>query len=339
MTTNIYSQKATFQDFLKQEQEIKDLPVNPSKPISVDFTQTGWLNIVYSGQNFRAKLDGFIQYSIMTKMTGNKEWNRVQATWDKMLKESPDSLKTLITNLFKKNEMVIRYRDTFTGVKAIYGIVPLGYVAFDPNFFREEFKREAFARGMKYSPENSHINKFNKYVEMYIPPKKKGTESCISYMLEYGRANGISPYKINLNREIIICSNGLTSYDKIDGIYLKHKELDNVNQIICNIFQQSDIHHEILENQIAESKGRKISDSIITEFAVKQLNNETRKLFYKKLQTEMSKYENTEWALSQSLTDLATHNTLIRPDMRNVLRIAGSEVLEIGFENYLRKAA
>ncbi|OFX18018.1 MAG: hypothetical protein A2033_10195 [Bacteroidetes bacterium GWA2_31_9] len=99
------------------------------------------------------------------------------------------------------------------------------------------------------------------------------------------------------------------------------------------------MHHEILENQITESKGRKISDSIINEFAVKQLNNDTRNLFYKKLQTEMSKYENTEWALSQALTDLATHNTIIRPEMRNVLRIAGSEVLEIGFENYLRKAA
>lgn len=331
--------KTSFQEFLKEESDIKEISINPCFELKIEFPKEGWMEFYYQNHVFRSKLDGYIQYSIMNKQTGQKNWYKIQETWNNLYILDKEALRNIIRNLFKNNQMVIRYKDTFTNVKIIYGIVYEGYKAIDPNMFRETFKKEAFARGLKYSPENSHLNKFNKYIEMYIPPKQKGFESSISYMLTYGRSNGISPYKVGLNREIIVCSNGITSYDKFNELYFKHNELSHIQPIISNIFKQADEHHQLLENQISLSKDRMLDEYAVNDFADKNFNEKNIDRFYKKLNDEINKNDKTEWALSQTFTDISTHANYVGFELKFKLREAGTAIIEIGFENYLRKVA
>ena len=263
-----------------------------------------------------------------------------------------ESIKSKIKNVFRRKDLVIIYVGESNPYN-IYGIVSNSYVPTNQLEFRDRFIQLCKEKNTIINTENSsiHYNKDFKSVTEYFEFNNNENHIFkLSCGIIYGKNNGYGSYSVVWKREV----------NETKSVYLpfvteerfnwqnnpRYVNLPNegINHFIDTVVEQGLLHQKYLEERVEKLLQEDISANLIKDFFGKALSRilvakATKDRVIEQWQEEYlvknSNFKNTKWAISESLTFVGTHNKAVPESMKKLLRQAGTEIFDLGFEKFL----
>jgi hypothetical protein len=324
-------------DLVVFEKNVQEIPVdcrpkvsfgNGGKTISIDLH-----NKIFSG-NVDRKLIHQIGGRIWAFNSG---YDEVQAKWRKAANEDLGYLGSLIADTFTQYDLKIRFTLKPNGLNHIYGIVTPHFVEVDQLAFRSEFLNKA--AGMdSLIPQSQGVykNKFGNVIE-FFNFDSPGYQVEYNYGLVYARNTGYDAYKVEWGRCVLVCSNGLTRWEGSKFNWKHNGDID-LSDFITMTINDGVGHQQFIEQRIEASTNSILHRDTLEEFLSRlSLAKSTKERISSRLMTEAVIVGSNEWALSQALTYLGTHDRHISFRAKKQLNELGTEILENSLENLLDK--
>ncbi len=323
-------------NLVDQESFMKRLEID--SPVQVKLSIDGKkIQIIYKG----VILNGDVQRPLIHQLGGrawgnNQDYKLVNKIWhEKFLRNCAD-LECELEDVFNNYELLIRYEVDGTGKNNIYGITTSHFIDVNQVDFRTQFIEQArqstalipISRGIE-------VGKFGGVTE-FFGFDSKGYQTEYEYGLVYAKNNGYEAYRANWGRMIIICTNGLRQWDGGNKYTWKHTKDVDLSEFIAKTVEDGVGNQRFIEDRITASRDAKLNKDIIGELMSRlSLAQASKNRVFNRISVDSRIVGENEWALSQSLTWLGSHETAIPLRNRQQLIGLGTDVLEHSLNNVL----
>lgn len=180
------------------------------------------------------------------------------------------------------------------------------------------------------------IGKFDEVIE-YFRFDNQGFQTEYRYGLVYARNNGYESYKVIWERYVLICTNGLKSWKGSNFSWKHTKEMD-LYDFIENTVKDGIGNQKFLEERISISRESQLNRDNIGELMARlSLAQASKTRVMDRLAIESKAVGYNEWALSQSLTWLGSHEKAIPMKSQQQLIGLGTDVLEYSLDKVLEE--
>ena len=262
------------------------------------------------------------------------EYETIEDNWFNMPKIT---LESEVSKVFSANELVIRYHKSY-GQNAIYGVVTPHFVNMDQMEFRRTFYEQIPGISeLKPMSNGLTTTKYGDVVEHFdfISP---GFQTELKYGLVYAKNNGYDAYKAEWGQLILICSNGLKSWQGTGTNKWTHTKRVSIRDFIERTVMEGINHQRIIEDKINRKKEVNIDKAAFDELLHRlSLPQSIKERIIARLALEAQSLGDCEWALCQSLTYLGTHESAIQRWSRQKLVGLGTDILEDSLLGYLER--
>jgi hypothetical protein len=325
----------------KKELQLKKIDVTQGENINVSF-KNGLFNYTSSEGCGSKKLDRPIMHQIGSRIYGNQlPYKEVIENVKREIEHNKLEFEDLVAKKLKETDSIILLDNS---KQKIYGMVSSRFEFLNPLDIRNDFVSKFEEYGTPFTEKKSvGITQFGEPFEKFSFIKNnfkhvEGEPIGYSINLIYGLNNGYSSYRFSLNREILICSNGMTKAERIEFAKLKHKQNPNVSGFIDDINKSIVEYDLMLQNRIKEAKETSLGEKKNYElFRRLHVSQAVKDRVAKQYLTEKDKTGNTEWSLSQAFTNIGTHH--YRPSFDKyhdkILTEVGSSIVDYSLEELL----
>ncbi len=290
------------------------------------------IEISINSQKYTANLNRAIIHQLVSKvLKGDNAYEKAYPFWKNQITfNQSEFFKSLIVGLKKSNAIIKYFPD-----KRVYGIVTPYFKEINQIEFRDNFITE-LKNVKEFSDETKFIvDRYGRLIEIFTP--KFSTHNFeYKYCLIYGQNNGYSAIKVYWARKVIVCSNGLTSFNG-PQFKLIHNNLADYKTFLQLSVEKGISNYKVLNQQLLNLSGMKFS----SEELLSHLGGITIEKFIKDKVVDRFGIESKQtgmnrWSYSQALTWLAEHDNQINPRNRYKLKLIGTKVLdETHFNEYI----
>ncbi len=309
-------------------------------PVKVKLSSDGKrVNIIHNG----VVLNGEVKRPLIHQLGGrawgqNQDFNLIGKTWEQKFFRNCAELEQELVAVFSRNKLSIRYEVDSNGQNNIYGIVTPHFVDVNQLEFREKFIEQA-RESTALIPESRgfSVGAFGEVVE-FFNIDSTGFQTQYEYGLVYARNNGYEAYKVNWNRWVIICTNGLKGLESVNKFAWKHTKDVDLSTFITRTVEDGIGNQKFMEERITASREKQLSRSSIVELMDRlSLGQASKMRVTDRLAVESKTVGYNEWALSQSLTWLGSHEKAITLKNQQQLIGLGTDVLEYSLDKVLEE--
>lgn len=323
-------------DLVKYENSIKQ--INAEKPVKVHLENNGKaLKLICDGVELNGNLGRPLKHQLGSRIWRNKnKFSEIDTIWQDKFHKDPSGLEHQLASVFKKNDLCIRYDTDRKGKNNIYGIVTPHFIDVNQLDFRKKFIKKV-EKNSKLKPISNGIIKspYGQVIE-FFEIETPGFQTTYKYGLVYAKNNGYEAYKVNWERKVLICTNGLTAW-KDKYFRWKHTKKIDLDNFITNTVNDGIANQHFLEDRINASKERTLQQSMVDELISRlSLASASKNRIKNRLSIESKNVGNNEWALSQSLTWLGSHEKYVPRSVKPKLIDLGTKILENSLVGILR---
>jgi hypothetical protein len=269
---------------------------------------------------------------------GNLDYSEINSIWESKLKNNKTDLESQIIETIKNKNIVI-VLDSYK--KVIYGLYSPSFTKINSYEFRSEFIRCYQNYGIPLIDKKYKKTAYGELIEKFtfnsnLPQNNEAVK--LEVHIIYGLNNGYSSFRFKIGRTILVCENGLTEIESRKLTQLKHTNNASIPLFIERIKNDLTKYNLDFQNKISVAKSRTISEVKLKEFYSRiHVGSIVKDRIKKRLETEIKLYGSNEWALSQSLTNLATHFYKKGADMHHekILMETGSDIIDYSLETIL----
>lgn len=326
-------------DLVNHEKSIKQIDVE--RPVKVQLAKDGkTLLLVSGGIELKGKVDRPIKHQLGGRAWGgNKDFEQIDTLWRKKFYTNPSELEQELAAVFRKNDLTIRYETNDQGENDIYGIVTPHFVDVNQLEFRQNFI-EKTRQNTSLVAESQGIttSKYGNVIEWFLFDNP-GFQTTFKYGLIYAKNNGYDAYKVNWQREVLVCTNGLTGW-RGSKYRWKHTREIALNDFITGTVSEGIANQRFLERRINISLEKELERPLLAELMERlSLAKASKNRVQNRLDIEANDVGRNEWALSQALTWLGTHKSGIPFGSKPKLTALGTGILEKSLDKTLHDKA
>jgi len=322
-------QNSPIHELVKFEDSIQQL--NIEQAIQVNFSDNGKnIQLTYKGKQFYSPVDRPLIHQLGGRAWQNcQKFKDISELWHTKFKQNPHQLEQELSEVFTRYNLTLRYHTDKAGLHKIYGIVTPNFVDVNQLNFREQFIEQACQNSM-IIPESQGFEKgFHGEVIEYFKLDHSGFQTEFKYGLVYARNNGYEAYKVNWGRLIIICTNGLKRWDGGNCFAWKHTKEVDLAEFINKTVNDGVANQQFIEESISSARARPLHNTDIEQLLHRlSLAKASKQRVTDRIKVEAKAVGFNQWALSQSLTWLGTHEKGIQPRGRKQLTGLGTDILE-----------
>jgi len=315
-------------DLVKYENSIKQIDVE--RPVKVQLAKDGKIiKLTYDGVEMNGVVDRPLKHQLGGRIWENtNDFLEIDKIWEEKFSTNPFGLEHELASVFRKKDLSIRYSTDNKGENNIYGIVTPHFINVNQLDFRQNFI-ETIRKNTALKLKSNGITKlkYGQVIELF-EIDTPGFQTTYRYGLVYAKNNGYEAYKVSWEREVLICTNGLTEWKGSNYQWKHTKEID-LNNFITDTVNEGVANQRFLEERINASKEKALQQSKMTELMERlSLAQASKKCIENRLDVELSDVGNNEWALSQALTWVGTHDKSVPFTAKPKLIDLGTKILE-----------
>ncbi len=316
------------QGLVNFESKVQQLDVEC--PVKVQFATNGnTVQFIHDGLVLNGTVDRPLIHQLGARAWGQKQsFKSISELWHKKFKFNRTELEQELAAVFSRYDLTIRYNTDKRGQNQVYGIVTPRFIDVDQLEFRKNFIDQAcLTTGL--IPESTGFEKglFGEVTE-YFKFDNPGFQTEFKYGLVYARNNGYEAYRVNWGRLIIICTNGLKAWKGVNFSWKHTKEVD-LSEFISKTVNEGIANQNFLEEKITSSRNTQLNQSKIAALMQRMsLAQASKDRVVNRLAVEANEVGYNEWALSQSLTWLGSHEKSIQRRSKQQLTGLGTDILE-----------
>lgn len=324
------------QNLVKFESSVQRYKVKSNIPLSVNIIDNNRICIEQAGRSFIAFQSEQIVHQLSSRIFKNEINDRLKLSkmWCHSFETDKYLLEKEIETALKNNELTILFYH-IKSLYVVYGIVSDAFLPINQLDFREQFLASAS------QSDNLDLNsKFIKDVygnvkEQFDFKSEKGRVK-LSYVLNYARNNGYHSMRVTWGRIVIVCTNGLTEMRGGDELKFKHLISSSVPDFILSTLNQGIIAKRQTEERIDKAIERNLDKERLADFMNRlHIASVSKERIMSRLKMEVNEVGENEWALSQTLTYLGTHDKHLLPRPKSILKIAGSKIVDESLNDFL----
>jgi len=323
-------------DLVSFEKTIKQ--VNVESPLIIQFSKDGKsVQFVYKDLILNSHVNRPLIHQLGSRAWGkNLEFKIINEIWNEK-QSNQEMLEQELSTVFREHDLSIRYFTDAKGKNIIYGIVTPRFIDVDQLEFRNKFMEQT-RQITTLTPESKgiEIGKFGEVIE-YFKFDNPGFQTEFQYGLVYARNNGYEAYKVNWGRLIIICTNGLKRWEGSKFSWKHTKEVD-LGKFINKTVDDGIANQRKLEEKITESRETPLNQNTIKALMNRMsLARASKERVMARIGFESNEVGYNEWALSQSLTWLGTHEKSIQRRTKQQLTGLGTDILDHSLDHVLEE--
>jgi hypothetical protein len=323
-------------DLVKYEKNIKQ--IDAEKPVRVQLEKGGdSLRLTHDGVELEGRVDRPLKHQIGSRIWGKtKEFIEIDCIWQKKFSTDPSGLENDLSSVFKDNDLSIRYETDNKGKNKIYGIVTPHFIDVDQLDFRQNFLK-TIRKNTTLKPRSCGV-KISQYGQIteFFKIDSPGFQTSYKYGLVYAKNNGYEAYRVNWERAVLICANGLTQWKGSQYRWKHTKEID-LNNFITDTIREGIENQHFIEERIDASKETFLKQWELTQLMERLSLAQASKIRLKnRLDVDLKEVGNNEWALSQAFTWLGSHEKYIPFSVKPKLIDLGTKILEKSLSEILQ---
>lgn len=309
-------------------------------PVKVQFSENGnTVQFIHNGIELIGKVDRPLIHQLGARAWGQKQsFKAISELWHKKSKLNRFGLEQELEAVFSRYDLTIRYNTDKRGQNQVYGIVTPHFIDVNQLEFRKNFIDQAcLTTGL--IPESTGFEKglFGEVTE-YFKFDNPGFQTEFKYGLVYARNNGYEAYRVNWERYVLICTNGLKRREGDNKFHWKHTKEVDLTEFISKTVNEGIANQNFLEEKISSSRNTQLNQSKITALMQRMsLAHASKERVVNRLTVEANEVGYNEWALSQSLTWLGSHEKSIQRRSKQQLTGLGTDILEHSLDEVLEE--
>lgn len=304
------------------EARIKKIPLSHHASVQISPSHSQ-ISISTAGEVFLGSLNPQLIHQLGSKIWRNRDRVATAQLWNEHINSD---LTHLLEGALSKSGSVLRYYDS-GNVRHIYGLTSPHFVEVNQSVFRGVLVETLDRLGIAPKEEVSKTP-FGEVVEEFSVPLQGG-EVGLSCRVVYGLNNGYSSYRLNWGRTVLICKNGLTTFENKRQDRWIHDGCVDIGHFATVAVESAFNHLSIVEKQILDARERAINYSLLDQFMTRlAIANASKERVSARLSHEFSDTGPNEWSVSQALTFLGQHEKAIPFRVRDDLTRLGSTLLE-----------
>jgi hypothetical protein len=329
---------------MKKEQKLLKINLETIQSVSVSFAGDTF-NLHLSQGTYSKRLDLPVMHQILNRVGISKKSPKEIATYFKnRISIDKFDFEQQVASGLKSSDTILLLDEE---KNLIYGIVSSNFEFMNQFEIRDEFINQYKIYGFPSADEyNVGFTKFNEPFEKFTfssnTQARVGEEIGYSVFLIYGLNNGYSSYRVFLGREILVCSNGMTSIENAEFARLKHLKNPDIRTFINDIYETINRYDTRLQMQIERAKRAQIRQQEFEElFQRLHVSQAVKNRVLVQFQEEKLKTNNSEWSLSQSFTNVGTHFYGKSKDRHHekMLISVGSEIIDSSLGEFLNSSS
>jgi len=327
---NKYTQKnSPIHELVKFEATIQQL--NIEQAIQVNLSSDGQnIQFTYNGVRFYSAVERPLIHQLGGRIWKNcPTFKDVNKLWQYTFKQNPAQLEQALVDIFSRYDLTIRYHTDNKGINRVYGIVTENFVDVNQLDFRQRFI-EQISESSALIPESQGVEKgaYGEVIE-YFKFDHAGFQTEFRYGLVHAKNNGYDAYKVNWQRLVLICTNGLKAWKGGNRFAWKHTKEVDLAEFIDQTVNDGVANQVYLEECINTARENPLHKSDIEQLIERMsLAKASKQRVTNRIKVEANEVGFNQWALSQSLTWLGTHEKGIQPRVQKQLTGLGTDVLE-----------
>jgi hypothetical protein len=252
------------QALVSREKTMRQLDVE--RPVKVQLSTDGkTVQIVHNS----VVLNGAVERPLIHQLGGrawgkNQDFKLINETWKQKFANNRSELEQELAAVFSHHDLSIRYH-TDRGQHQIYGIVTPHFVDVNQFEFRQNFM-EQIRHTTALIPESQGFERgrFGEVIE-FFNFDSSGFQTKFRYGLVYARNNGYEAYKVNWQRYILVCTNGLKDWRGVNQFTWKHTKEFDLAEFIANTVKEGIGNQRFLEKRITSARNTSLNQSWIRE--------------------------------------------------------------------------
>ena len=319
---------------IEREGFIKTLPIDGNVSVAL-CPSNRQICLNTAGQTFLGNLDTKLIHQLGSKIWPNLDQKSTVSLWKQHIN---CGLARFLERALSHSGTVLRYSE-LGNVRRIYGVTSPQFVEMNQREFRDTLVESLAPLGIV---PNGEVFKtpFGEIVEKFEVPMAQEGQVGLNCKVVYGLNNGYSSYRLNWGRTVLVCTNGLTSIEKIGRDRWVHTNRVNIRDFATGSVEAAYNHLSDVEKQISAARTRTINHSLMDQFMTRlALANATKERVSTRLDHEFRDTGNNEWSVSQALTFLGEHEKAIPFQVRENLTRLGSTLLEKPLEQVVSAPA
>lgn len=332
---NQYTQpKNPLAQLVEFETHVQDTPIGGKVRATL---QLETLTLTHRGVDYVAIIDRPIIHQLGSRIWAHADWELINKSWVNLAFSDPQELCQLIEGVFHERQFTLRYFK-HKNVNTIYGLVTSRFINVDQLEFRERFIETA-RRKSPFLLQSLGISKTKcgEVVETF-GFDSRGFQIQMNYGLVYAKNNGYDAYDVHWGRTVLICTNGLREW-RGDNFKFQwnHTDAVEIDAFLDKTVQQGVKHLPHLERRIEMAMSTRLQRDTYGEFLQRlHIADASKRRVRERVEIESERVGRNEWALSQALTYLGTHEKSIDRRPRGLLTEAGTAILEGSLTAYVR---
>ncbi|EAQ96110.1 hypothetical protein [Congregibacter litoralis] len=329
-----HAQGSALHKLVEFETSLHDTPLD--SPVQVKLSADAKkMGIFVNDMELTTTVGRPIIHQIGSRAWGNdKSFEEINALWVKGLRCRKD-LEAELSEVFNRFDLIARHYEGLGGRHELYGIVTANFIELNQFDFRERFTEQTRQKyGINLQSRGIECDRYGNVIE-YFDMDQHGFQTNYHYGLVYARNSGYQSYKVDWKRLVTICSNGMTAW-KGSRFRWKHTHEVDLSEFIECTLNEGLGHQAWLEERIEAARSRTLPEEGFVELLSRlSLAKASKTRIGRRLKTEANDVGTNEWALSQALTWLGSHEKAISPRDRTLLTELGTRVAEDSLEKVL----
>jgi hypothetical protein len=296
-------------------------------PVQVKLAKDGKSIAFFHGNiSLVAKIERPLIHQLGSRIWGIQDYSQINTRWQRLI--ASRQLEQELAMLFQRHDLVARHYQDAAGVNRVYGFVSPSFVDVNPLNFRQQFI-EQVRQTTAYSLRSKIFTSAqNGDVTEWFDFDSTGFQTEYKYGLHYARNSGYDAYKVYWGRNIIVCTNQLKKWEGSISRWKHTRELAMADFIDSTI-REGVGNQQWLEQRIDASRANQFAKDEFDELMARlSLAAATKERVRSRVEVEAQDVGNNEWALSQALTWLGSHDRHISTWSKQQLTTLGTEVLE-----------
>lgn len=311
--------------------------VDVDSPVKVQLNDRK-IRIVHNGMEFNGDAERPLIHQIGGRAWGqSQDFPQIERTWRAKASQNRSELEHELEAVFRSHKLTIRYETDDNGYNKIYGIVTPHFIDVNQLEFRAAFIEQArHSTTLNSQSQGISLGAFGEVIE-YFDLDSSGFQTQYKYGLVYAKNNGYDAYKVNWKRYVLICANGLRGWAGKSFAWKHTKEVE-LSKFIDTTVQDGIGNQKFIEERIIASRQAELNRTAFDELMERlSLGRASKTRVIDRLAVESKAVGNNEWALSQTLTWLGSHENSIPTRNQAQLTGLGTDVLEHSLGKVLEK--
>ncbi|MDD2740658.1 MAG: hypothetical protein PHV02_00155 [Rhodocyclaceae bacterium] len=312
----------------------KNVVVQPiDAPVQVELARDGkTAKFFHRNTELLASVERPLMHQLGSRLWITQDFAAINQRW----KSTPaQQLEQELASVFQRHDLVVRHYRDVRGVNRVYGFVTPAFVDVNPLDFRQRFI-EQIRLNTAISPKCGSLTRDkNGDLMEWFDFQSPGYQTEFRYGLHYARNSGYDAYKVHWGREVIICTNGLKRWESSVSRWKHTRELA-VMDFIEETVREGIANQQWLEERIHNAQDTQLAEDIFRELMARlSLAAATKERLHSRVEVEAEVVGRNEWALSQAMTWLGTHDRHMSFWIKQQLTDLGTELLENSLKKVL----